>query len=34
MLQAFYFITMFFKEDVVRIRHVDRLRFLAQVNPL
>ncbi|XP_060844608.1 ATP-binding cassette sub-family C member 10 [Rhopalosiphum padi] len=30
MLQAFYFITMFFKEDVVRIRHVDRLRFLAQ----
>jgi len=34
MLQAFYLITMFFKEDVVRIRHVDRLRFLAQVNPL
>lgn len=32
MLQMFYLITMFFKEDVVRIRHVDRLRFLAQVN--
>lgn len=31
-LQMFYFITMLFKEDVVRIRHVDRLRFLAQVN--
>ncbi|XP_060871850.1 LOW QUALITY PROTEIN: ATP-binding cassette sub-family C member 10-like [Metopolophium dirhodum] len=30
MLQAFYFITMLFKEDTVRIRHVDRLRFLAQ----
>jgi len=34
MLQAFYFITMLYKEDIVRIRHVDRLRFLAQVNPL
>lgn len=32
MLQMLYLITMFFKEDVVRIRHVDRLRFLAQVN--
>lgn len=32
MLQTFYFITLFFKEDTVRIRHVDRLRFLAQVN--
>lgn len=34
MLQMFYLITLFFKEDVVRIRHVDRLRFLAQVNLL
>lgn len=34
MLQMFYLITLFFKEDVVRIRHVDRLRFLAQVNHL
>lgn len=32
MLQVFYLITLFFKEDVVRIRHVDRLRYLAQVN--
>lgn len=32
MLQMFYLITMFFKEDPVRIRHVDRLRYLAQVN--
>jgi hypothetical protein len=31
MLQIFYLITMFFKEDIVRIRYVDRLRFLAQV---
>ncbi|XP_016655769.1 multidrug resistance-associated protein 7 isoform X4 [Acyrthosiphon pisum] len=30
MLQAFYFITMLFKEDTVRLRHVDRLRFPAQ----
>lgn len=34
MLQAFYLITMVFKEDTVRVRHVDRLRFLAQVNCL
>jgi len=34
MLQVFYFITMLFKEDTVRIRHVDSLRFLAQVNLL
>lgn len=34
MLQIFYLITLSFKEDVVRIRHVDRLRFLAQVNLL
>lgn len=33
-LQMFYLITLFFKEDVVRIRHIDRLRFLAQVNLL
>lgn len=32
MLQIFYLITIFFKEDSVRIRHVDHLRFLAQVN--
>lgn len=32
MLQTFYLFTMIFKEDVLRIRHVDRLRFLAQVN--
>lgn len=32
MLQVLYLITLFFKEDVVRIRHVDRLRYLAQVN--
>ncbi|CAI6363371.1 unnamed protein product [Macrosiphum euphorbiae] len=30
MLQSFYFITMLFKEDTVRIRHVDRLSYLAQ----
>lgn len=33
-LQMFYLITMYFKEDNVRIRHADRLRFLAQVNAL
>lgn len=31
-LQMLYLFTLFFKEDVLRIRHVDRLRFLAQVN--
>lgn len=31
MLQMLYLITMFFKEDNIRVRHVDRLRFLAQV---
>lgn len=31
-LHILYFITLFFKEDIVRIRQVNRLRFLAQVN--
>lgn len=34
MLQIFYLITLLFKEDSIRVRHVDRLRFLAQVSIL